>query len=87
MKVKSKQNVCVYIKDQAQLIEARQILKKYGEKESNYDDAFIYNNGVYPYLRMSTDNTWYLSHWNRNHIHSVKLTEISLLQLEKILKQ
>ena len=51
-----------------------------------FNNLIATNNGVYPYLRISTDKAWYLSHYNRNHIHSVELVKINLQQLEEILK-
>lgn len=76
-----KQDVCVYIKNEAQLKEARELLEKYGEKESNDSNAmdFVYARIKHNYLTKFCDG-WFMSryHWNE--------TQITLSELEGILK-
>jgi hypothetical protein len=81
----TKENVCVFIENEAQLEEARQLLEKYGEDLATFEYAFdlIYHDLRYPYLRLHDfRKDWFLSnriHWNQ--------TQITIRQLEEILKE
>jgi len=75
----TKENVCVFIKDETQLEEARKMLEKYGEIIDNYffrltqsEDNFLQ---YFP-----IDNDWGLA-------YQADETQITLQQLEEILKK
>lgn len=76
----TKENVCVFIENEAQIEEARKMLEKYGEIESKSTDSFIYEDGKYPYLQ-EYEAEWYLSQFTWEN------EQITLQQLEEILKE
>ena len=78
MKLK-KENVCVFIDNESQLEEARELLLKYGENISM--DCFSLK--AYKYLQFDDGEDsmdWYMC-------DEIGLTKITLQQLEEILKE
>ena len=72
-----KHEVCVFIENEAQLQEARELLEKYGEEIC--ENAFYF--GYYRYVQFDDyDNDWYVC-------DEEGLTKITLSQLETILKE
>ena len=76
-----KEEVCVYIENEAQLQEARELLEKYGEEISEDCNAmdFIFWGVPHNILTIHSDG-WYLSRFNW------RKTKITLQELETILK-
>ena len=72
-----KNEVCVFIENEAQLEEARELLLKYGENISMY----CFSLKAYKYLQLDDDYDsmdWYMC-------DEIGLTKITLQQLEEIL--
>jgi hypothetical protein len=77
----TKENVCVFIENEAQLEEARKMLDKYGESITKDGTFEISKETHYNYLRIWTlSDEWYCS------LKDVR-TQITMQQLEEILKQ
>lgn len=78
----NKEEICVYIENEAQLDEARQLLEKYGEKESKNKSAmdFVFNGTKCHYLTQNIHGKWYLQ------MNLMYETIITLQQLEQMLK-
>ena len=78
----NKHEICVHIKDEEMLQQAKELLEKHGEKVTN--DWYLFSvcgNEKYNYLHFNNNkNYWFMS---------IKLesTEITLDQLEGILKK
>lgn len=75
----TKDKVCVYIENEAQLKEARELLEKYGE-EITEDGTFELTDDNKNYLNIFVDGVWFLC-----DKHSY-LNQITLSELETILK-
>jgi len=69
------QNICVFIKDEAQLEEAREMLERFGHKICS---TTFYLDDSWDYLQLYSDNTWGMNITN--------LKQITITELEKMLK-
>lgn len=79
----TKDKVCVFIENEAQLQEAKELLEKYGQTQGDEESmAFIYGGKKHHYLTYfyNEDDYWYLS------IEAFKHELITLSELEEILK-
>lgn len=79
----NKENVCVFIENEAQLQEAKELLEKYGQTQGDEESmAFIYGRKKHHYLTYldNKDDYWYLS------IGIFQRELITLSELEEILK-
>lgn len=75
----TKQKVCVFIENEAQLQEAKELLENYGEKVAK-DGTFKLTNDNENYLNLYIDNKWFLCS------NQVFFNQITLSELEEILK-
>lgn len=79
-----KTNVCVFIENEAQLQQAREVLEMYGEETDKYLNDWIESDPDNKYFCYSVeDNNWWICSISRNVRH---LTQITLTELEEILK-
>ena len=76
----SKENVCVYIENEAQLQGAKELLEKQGEEIAE-DGTFKLTNDNENYLNLYIDNKWFLGS------NQVFFNQITLSELETILKK
>ena len=77
----TKKNVCVFIEDEVQLEQARELLVKYGE---NIDESLFKSKPFDSYLVFSEgDNDWWICNVSQAMVEYDH--EITLTELEKIL--
>lgn len=75
----TKQNVCVYIENEAQLNEAKELLEKYGEKvDANMNDL----KREFKLVKFCSDGIWRFT-----KVGTKRPQVYSLLTLEEILKK
>lgn len=80
----TKENVCVFIENEAQLQQAREVLERYGEETDKYLNDWIGSDPDNKYFCYSVeDNNWWICSISRNVRH---LTQITLSELEEMLK-
>ena len=75
----TKESVCVFIKDEVQLKEAKDLLKKYGY---NIDSKYLYMSKTHTMNFLQKDM---LFDWSLFDNNDENLTEITLSELETIL--
>jgi hypothetical protein len=75
----TKENVCVFIDNEAQLKEARKMLEKHGEKIATDGTFSLSSDLKWQYIRFDFGNWWLADRCRFN--------EITIQQLEEILKQ
>ncbi len=76
----TKKSVCVYIENEAQLQEARELLSKYNQIEWEHTDAFNLKYNANYLVYSDTDNDWFIT-------ENIIETKITLQELETILKE
>lgn len=77
----TKEQVCVFIEDDAQLEKAINVLNKYNEKHSRFEDSMLLNfsGKKFNYLTL-LNGYWFLADFESGK-------QITLKELEKLLKQ
>lgn len=70
----TKQNVCVFIENKAQLQQAKELLKKYGEEIAE-DGTFELSSKEANYLNIYIDDKWFLG-WKHEYFNQIKLSEL-----------
>ena len=76
----TKQNICVYIENEAQLQQAKELLEKHGEEIAE-DGTFSINKGNnQDFLQLFIDDKWWVGMRNKYQ------KQITLSELETILK-
>ena len=70
----SKQNVCVFIENEAQLQQAKELLEKHGEEIAE-DGTFELSSKEANYLNLYIDDKWFLG-WKHEYFNQIKLSEL-----------